>query len=608
MNQGRPARYHRVPTGNTSSEDGNDDIQSSQNQHHHRLSSHSSYVGGGGVEFDGINRGGEDPLQQSLLLAPSDDDVATSQAQDPSRRYSLGGIWESPPRLHCVMKYALDFWYMVFPHIRRFGNLLFGTTILTMLIVVPMVTYTAIEEHRFDFAAFDSAGVMVLGTLVLSFRLVYLHLTHWYMPEVQKYVVRIVWMVPLYAVQSWLSLRFRDARIYIDAIRDLYEAFVIASFLYYLIELLGGQEALVRTLESKREAHPNLGKHSWPLNQLLHDWQLGTEFMLQCKHGVLQYVVVKTAATVLTYMFEITGSYGEGKFQWNTAYPYLAFVLNTSVMYALYALVMLFHAVREELIHPINWRPLGKFLCVKGVVFFTWWQGVIIFYLQNKGIIKDAGSWSGDEIANALIDYCICTEMVFFAVAHSYTFSYKEYLPSSIPPELRNLTVNANIMANANAHTPSPGRPLRLEPSQSSGSLGGAAGNPGSALKPTYRAPAVLDRPLDFKEAFWSSSIPKETIADIQRLRNGLDTYVRGEHPSGSISLAEIQSEADAVAVVANATATGNAAQAQAAAQVAAAASEVASRRDVPGLPDELPVDLEQAQGGQSQRRSSGSR
>jgi hypothetical protein len=109
--------------------------------------------------------------------------------------------------------------------IRRSGNYLAYTTLLIMLMVLPKVIYQGIKSGHIDFAAYNSAGVMVLGTIVLSFRLVYLHLTHWYMPEVQKYVVRILWMVPLYAVQSWLSLRFHSSRIYIDTIRDFYEAY-----------------------------------------------------------------------------------------------------------------------------------------------------------------------------------------------------------------------------------------------------------------------------------------------------------------------------------------------------------------------------------------------
>lgn len=255
---------------------------------------------------------------------------------------------------------------------RKIGNFVASFTLLAMLLLVPTIIYRALTKRKLDIAAWHSAGVMVGGTVILSIRLVYLHFSHWYMPGVQKYVVRILFMVPIYAIQSWLSLRFHHARIYIDTIRDLYEAFVIASFVYYLIELLGGEESMVRILLYKVREDPSmerhLGHHAFPLSLVLTPWKLGVEFMLQCKHGVLQYVVAKTIATILTYVCQSIGVYGEGQFSWKVAYPYIAFFMNISVMYALYCLVKLFHAVNDELRHPIDWHPLGKFLCVKGVV------------------------------------------------------------------------------------------------------------------------------------------------------------------------------------------------------------------------------------------------
>jgi Organic solute transporter Ostalpha len=255
---------------------------------------------------------------------------------------------------------------------RKIGNFVASFTLLAMLLLVPTIIYRALTKRKLDIAAWHSAGVMVGGTVILSIRLVYLHFTHWYMPGVQKYVIRILFMVPIYAIQSWLSLRFHHARLYIDTIRDLYEAFVIASFVYYLIELLGGEESMVRILHYKVREDPSmerhLGHHAFPLSLVLTPWKLGVEFMLQCKHGVLQYVVAKTFATILTYICQSLGVYGEGQFSWKVAYPYIAFFMNISVMYALYCLVKLFHAVNDELRHPIDWHPLGKFLCIKGVV------------------------------------------------------------------------------------------------------------------------------------------------------------------------------------------------------------------------------------------------
>lgn len=413
---------------------------------------------------------------------------------------------------------------------RRIGTYLASATLMVMLLLISFIIYRAFIDGRVKIAAWHSAAVMVVGVLILSARLIYLHLTHWYMPGVQKYVVRIILMVPIYAIQSFLSLLFHHARIYIDAIRDLYEAFVIASFVYYLIELLGGEEGLVSILRQKVREDPSLevhlGHHAFPFSLVLEPWELGVEFMLQCKHGVLQYVVAKAGFTILTYIFQSMGMYGEGQFVWTSPYPYLAFFMNISVMYALYCLVKLFHAVQDELRFPVNWHPLGKFLCVKGVVFFTWWQGVLIFYLKAHGVIDDVGSWTGDEVANGLIDYCICVEMVGFAIAHSFTFTYKEYLPSTV----ENAIIEYEQVQQ------------QLPRNNSAGNVGNDENDDGDGgdnhgQEPCYHPPEMLTRPMKAKDAFWSSTVPTETLHDIRRLQKGVNRAASQVGDPGTISL-----------------------------------------------------------------------
>jgi hypothetical protein len=50
----------------------------------------------------------------------------------------------------------------------------------------------------------------------------------------QGYVVRIIALVPLYSIQSWLSLRFHDFALFFGATKDCYEAYVIFSFFAFL--------------------------------------------------------------------------------------------------------------------------------------------------------------------------------------------------------------------------------------------------------------------------------------------------------------------------------------------------------------------------------------
>jgi hypothetical protein len=50
--------------------------------------------------------------------------------------------------------------------------------------------------------------------------------------------MRILWMVPIYATDSFLALRFVDANIYLDVARECYEAYVIYNFYSYLLLFL----------------------------------------------------------------------------------------------------------------------------------------------------------------------------------------------------------------------------------------------------------------------------------------------------------------------------------------------------------------------------------
>lgn len=61
-------------------------------------------------------------------------------------------------------------------------------------------------------------------------------------------------MVPIYATDSWLSLRFKDAALYLDLMRDSYEGYVIYLFLALMIAYLGGgsNERVLTTMRDCR--------------------------------------------------------------------------------------------------------------------------------------------------------------------------------------------------------------------------------------------------------------------------------------------------------------------------------------------------------------------
>uniref|UniRef100_A0A7S2F4T4 Transmembrane protein 184C n=1 Tax=Octactis speculum TaxID=3111310 RepID=A0A7S2F4T4_9STRA len=128
---------------------------------------------------------------------------------------------------------------------------------------------------------------------------------------------------------------------------------------------------------------------------------------------------------------------------WASAYPYLELMQSTSQCWALYCLVLFYQATKKKL-GPIH--PLNKFICIKMVVFFTFWQEVVIASLVRFKIIRSnqfedmddaygaGGSnsatmhWSTTEIANGINDFIVCVEMLGFAIAHIYVFPPSDYI------------------------------------------------------------------------------------------------------------------------------------------------------------------------------------
>mmetsp|Transcript_13535 Transcript_13535/g.38503 ORF Transcript_13535/g.38503 Transcript_13535/m.38503 type:complete len:165 (+) Transcript_13535:331-825(+) len=64
------------------------------------------------------------------------------------------------------------------------------------------------------------------------------HYENYTKPVYQRRIIRILWMVPMYGLCSWFALRFKDAEVFLDTIREFYEAFVIYNFYMFLITFL----------------------------------------------------------------------------------------------------------------------------------------------------------------------------------------------------------------------------------------------------------------------------------------------------------------------------------------------------------------------------------
>ncbi|XP_067944778.1 transmembrane protein 184C-like isoform X2 [Watersipora subatra] len=268
-------------------------------------------------------------------------------------------------------------------------------------------------------------GLFVLFSIPITLWGILQHAIYYTKPFLQRREIRILWMVPIYATDAWLALRFPYAAIYLDTIRECYEAYVIYNFMTYLLAYLWDRYPF---LERDLLLQPDV-KLSFPLCYLT-PWD-GKKFLNRCKHGVLQYTLVRPVTTSLALICELSGVYHEGSFKGDGAWLYLTIINSISQSWSLYCLVIFYQNMKEEL-KPM--QPFKKFMCIKFVIFLSFWQSVLLEFLVAIGAIKQDTNWvvyDTAKIAAGIQDFAICIEMFVASIAHYFAFSHHPYIDPS---------------------------------------------------------------------------------------------------------------------------------------------------------------------------------
>jgi len=74
------------------------------------------------------------------------------------------------------------------------------------------------------------AGSFAAGASLISFWLIMRHQQNWTNPSVQSKIVGIIWMIPIYAIDSFLGLWMPNSADYVNMLRDCYEVSAQPNF------------------------------------------------------------------------------------------------------------------------------------------------------------------------------------------------------------------------------------------------------------------------------------------------------------------------------------------------------------------------------------------
>jgi hypothetical protein len=235
-----------------------------------------------------------------------------------------------------------------------------------------------------------------------------------------------------------------------------------------------------------RDTNPDGMKHEWMWGLgWMNEWEMGEEWLQKCWKGVLQYVILQvlfalTIAITRSIVYDDnSNAYGEGcltPWVWNNddadaykeahggqlgtveqvratnpeyrlyrcgerAYPYTTLIISLSQMYALYCLVFFYHGTAKPLKRI---KPLAKFISIKMIVFFSYWQGLGLSMVEGStdlldgpaiflGLCEDDGNHvckehgGTESLSTGIQAVLICIEMFAAALAHRTVFSYRDY-------------------------------------------------------------------------------------------------------------------------------------------------------------------------------------
>lgn len=85
-------------------------------------------------------------------------------------------------------------------------------------------------------------------------------------------------------------------------------------------------------------------------------------------------------------------------------YSEISQIYNVSIGVALYCLAMFWVVVNADL-RPF--RPMPKFLCVKGILFFSFWQSFFISVLVAAGVVSHLGPYTEGATHLLIVDKCL---------------------------------------------------------------------------------------------------------------------------------------------------------------------------------------------------------
>ena len=194
-------------------------------------------------------------------------------------------------------------------------------------------------SHENSFMVWQLAGTFTVLACLISMWHMTAHIRKFKQPHVQRKILAILWMSPIYGITSWLSLVFPKYEGYLAIFKDFYEAYIIYQFLSFLISVLGkGNRDKVVEVLAKNADHlePPVRlcgclRGKYPADD---PRSLADAVLMQCQLFTMQFVFFKPMTAIGLFACVKLGINGDGPLDYKSLPFWLKIIQNLSVFTA----------------------------------------------------------------------------------------------------------------------------------------------------------------------------------------------------------------------------------------------------------------------------------
>ncbi|KAI1461404.1 DUF300-domain-containing protein [Annulohypoxylon moriforme] len=280
------------------------------------------------------------------------------------------------------------------------------------------------------------AGASTIIAYIMSFYLMWRHAINYTKPLEQRHIIRILFMVPVYATSAFLCIWYYWHAVYFQVLSDCYEAFAIASFFALLCHYVAPD--LHEQKEFFRHMRP-IKAWVWPVNWFAKacggnrgPWrtpQSGLTWFNIIWIGIYHYCFIRVAMTITAVVTQYFEKYCESSNSPVFAHIWVIAIECIAVTIAMYCVIQFYVQLREPLAEH---KPFLKVLAIKLVIFLSFWQTIAISLgTSTLHIVSANAVLAYPDLKVGIPSLMLCVEMALFSILHLWAFPYAPYVENA---------------------------------------------------------------------------------------------------------------------------------------------------------------------------------